>query len=471
MFLQNRITMNFIPSIKLFSTGIILSICMLMSVNSFASGSQPTKAGHIAEPIFSGNVYLEQWGDKSNPAIVLVHGIGHEGARSWQKLAPLLSKKFHVVTFDLPGFGRSSRLNQLYSPDNYARFIDWVAENYVKKRFILIGHSMGGAISLNYAAIYAEKVKQLILVDAAGVLHRSAFSKSLINNFKPTWWSHLIPSTEEFSQLLGFSLEDFDKFPLALNLVLAMPLTRNQFLGGDPLRIAGMALVQHDFSGQFEQVTMPTLIIWGGRDTIAPLRTGKMLTGLLPNAQLEIIRDAKHVPMLETTDTFNKIVWDRVTNKSKLIPSIRKNSLTASGNNKRNDSCHQQQERYYTGRYKRLILDACDRITIENAKIDYLEVKHSSVEIFNSEIGAGEKALIVNNSIVFATASKFEADVPIVVNKSRLDFAGVEIIANEQAFKSQMKSTIIFSVSKIKSPQQTGSLHGVHTFAATEQAL
>ncbi|TPW17062.1 MAG: alpha/beta hydrolase fold protein, partial [Halothiobacillaceae bacterium] len=214
-------------------------------------------------PIFEGRVYLEEWGDPAKPAILLVHGLGNNGAKDWRHLAPLLSTAFHVITFDLPGFGRSSKVDALYSPDNYARFVDWVAASYAKKPFILVGHSMGGVIALTYATQHPDKLKQLILINVAGVLHRAAFSKYLVNKYKSYWWSHLIPDTEQLDRQFGVGIGEIDRFDTAFNLILTNSFTRQIALGGDPAKIAGLAMVQKDFSGLLEQVTPPTTIIWG----------------------------------------------------------------------------------------------------------------------------------------------------------------------------------------------------------------
>ena len=397
--------------------------------------------------------------------------IPHNGARDWKNLAPLLSKQFHVITFDLPGLGRSSKLNQLYSPDNYARFIDWVAGKYAKNPFILIGHSMGANIALDYASQHPAKVKQLILMDAAGILHRTSFSKHLIDDFKPVWWMHLIPSSQQLTEMLGFGIEDYDKFPFAINLILATEFGRRKFLGADPVKIAGLAMVQKDFSGQLEQVTMPTLLIWGGKDTIAPLRTGKMLAARLPNATLRIIPESQHVPMMQTPQQLNKIVWEAVTAEPAAATKTKAKTSEAqyNVNNSATETCDKQQERYYSGRFEHLIINECHHVTIENAKIDLLEVNNSSVTIYNSEIGAGEKALEADSSTIFATATTFHADTPIYADNSRLDFAGVDIKANKTAIESQVQTYATFSLSTVESPRHTGYVHGVYTVSPTNQ--
>ena len=453
------------------SSSILLIVFCLAQACAEDEAPPEARSQMVSNPVFKGDTYLEQWGDEDDPSVILVHGLGNNGARDWKNVAPLLSKRFHVITFDLPGLGRSSKLNQLYSPDNYARFVDWVAGKYAKNPFILIGHSMGANIALDYASLHPSKVKQLILMDAAGILHRTSFSKHLIDDFKPVWWMHLIPSSEQLTETLGFGIEDYDKFPFAINLILSTEFGRRKFLGADPIKISGLAMVQKDFSGQLEQVTMPTLLIWGGKDTIAPLRTGKMLEALLPNATLQIIPESQHVPMTQTPQQLNKIIWEAVTTKPQAAnkPKDKAKEAQYRVNNSATETCDKQQERYYSGRFEHLIINECRHVTIENAKIDLLEIKNSSVTIYNSEIGAGEKALETDSSTVFATATTFKADTPILANNSRLDFAGVDIKATKNAIESQVQTYATFSLSTVESPNHTGYVHGVYTVSATEQ--
>jgi len=226
-------------------------------------------------------------------------------------------------------------------------------------------------------------------------------------------------------------------------------------------------MVQKDFSGLLERVTLPTLIVWGARDTIAPLRTGKMLVSLLPDARLEIIPESGHVPMLDARVPLNKIIWEAVTNTRS--PAARsKHPVYDDDNNAKDERCDKQTERNYSGRFKRLVINDCRYVTIENAEIDYLQVTDSTVAIYDSKVGAGAKALIARGSTVFATATKFNADIPLYVDASRLDFAGVAIKANKQIFKSKLQSYAIFSLCTLESPQSSGYRHGVYQIPVTE---
>ena len=120
---------------------------------------------------------------------------------------PALAKNYHVLTFDLPGFGDSGKEVADYSPRKYAKFIDYIAKRYAHGKVILVGHSMGGAISIRYSEMYQDNIEKLVLVDVAGVLHRMAYSRELMKGW-------LKSTVSDDSNVLSFA----DRF--ANNLVL-----------------------------------------------------------------------------------------------------------------------------------------------------------------------------------------------------------------------------------------------------------
>ena len=417
------------------------------------------------EPVFNDEVFIEQWGDPGNPPVILVHGLGDSGTRAWQYLAPELAKTHFVLTFDLPGFGRSQKGNHLYSPHNYTRFLDWVVDTYVDSPFVLIGHSMGGAIALNYAATRTRNVSELVLIDAAGILHRASYSSHLLDTLNPGWWWDVLPATnsEKMRALLGFDLADLEKYPIPLELVLYTPLTRDMFLGGEPTIIAALALVQHDFSGLLQRVSAPTLVIWGERDPVTPLRTGKLLATRLPDARLVVIRSAGHVPMTETPRILNRLV-----SRALRAPPTPTSSATVAERAGQPAECLGENDRRFSGRISTLTIVQCRHVTIENADIELLEIRASSVDMNASRVNGDKHAITIEDSMLVATGSDITADVPLVVAGSRLDFAGVRISARERSVDATGSTTALFSVSDIDSPTGAHLLHGVYELSATQ---
>src|SRR5204863_2262264 len=125
-----------------------------------------------------GAVYVVTVGparDEGAPTLVLVHGLGTNGMRDFYPVLGPLAAHRRVVMLDLPGFGRSGHANVKYAPDRYAAVLSRVIAANASAPVDLVGHSMGGAITLFHAARYPQQVRRLAVVDAAGILHRDAW--------------------------------------------------------------------------------------------------------------------------------------------------------------------------------------------------------------------------------------------------------------------------------------------------------
>ena len=137
------------------------------------------------ESVFNSSILVLEAGDKKAPPLLLVHGLGVLGMQDWFGVIPELSKHYHVIAIDLPGFAHSESPEGRYSPRNYAAVLAEVVDLYIAEPTTVVGHSMGRAVSLYFAGKYPEKLNKLVLVDAAGILHKVAFIKPISNVPKP----------------------------------------------------------------------------------------------------------------------------------------------------------------------------------------------------------------------------------------------------------------------------------------------
>lgn len=108
--------------------------------------------------------YLK-WGDPGHPGLVLVHG-GAAHARWWSFIAPLLIQNYSVVALDLSGHGDSGR-RELYPRRTWAEEVMAVARHagFISPP-IVVGHSMGGLVSIVAAAFHGDELAGAIVVDA-----------------------------------------------------------------------------------------------------------------------------------------------------------------------------------------------------------------------------------------------------------------------------------------------------------------
>lgn len=407
------------------------------------------KGTYITEPIFNASVYMETYGDPSNPAVVLVHGLGDEAATIWESTIQILKNEYYVITFDLPGFGRSSKANELYSPQNYAKFIHSLTQTYVKKPFHLVGHSMGGAIALRYTQLYQSDVKSLVLVDAAGILHKFAYSKFLTHSGVNRFFDEqngLIQGlqTQKLNNFIDKMTDKIDnKMTLDMDTVLASEELRSVILGGTPSTIAAVALVQASFNGVPATINTKTTIIWGKEDGVAPIQTGYVLEKTMPNAVLKVIPEAGHVPMLTHEKAFFALLKEHlstpyVLREPKILPQGEAYTIKVKD----------VKDKVYTGKIKSLTIRDSQKIVIKDATIEELSIFSSEVEIINSTI-KGQKELIVaaQNSSLAIIASDLSG--MIKLNNSRLNLAGITMSSARKPIEAITPSTVIFSLCTI----------------------
>lgn len=134
-----------------------------MGVAACATGGRPTMVSTV-----SSSAFVDDGGEGSDPPILFVHGNGGSSEQWRGQLEHFRSSGRRAAAIDLPGFGRSpAPANGSFSLDSMATVIDRVVSAIGLRRFVIIGHSYGGAVVATYAARHPEKVAGVVYVDAA----------------------------------------------------------------------------------------------------------------------------------------------------------------------------------------------------------------------------------------------------------------------------------------------------------------
>ena len=405
-------------------------------------------AQYIKEPIFNETTYVETFGNPQNEAIVFVHGLGQEASSIWEQSVEVLKKEYFIMIFDLPGFGKSDKSNQLYSPTKYANFINTLVDNFVDKPFHLVGHSMGASIALKYASLYEERVKSLTLIDAAAILNKIAYSEFLLKH--KTKGIVKNKKISDFISNLPQTLENV--LPLDLDMILSTKISRKIFLRSKSNTIAAMALVQEDFSEIPRKLQIPTLIIWGGKDTIAPLRTGYVLNKLIANSKLEIIPNANHTPIISAPTKYLELLKKHLKEKNyiktkKVYALLGKTTKIENG-----------KDEILSGYFNNLEIVNSKNIKIVDAKIEHLAIYNSEVKIINSELNLKTRNIIKKSTLTMS-ASDLKILNTIDVFDSKIDLAGVDIKSEVPLFKNINEGEnqdIIFSLCTINGKNEHG---------------
>jgi len=414
----------------------------------------------VREPVFGGSVYLYEAGRPGGKSIILVSGVGNEGLETWAGLIPVLAESYHVMAFDLPGFGLSDRKNVLYSPENYARFLKWIVDEYAPGPVCVVGHSLGGAVSLYYAGTYPEGLERLVLVDVAGVLHRVPYAAALLQNkvndrhgsssgkgFLGFWVSFARKLIEEV---------DLAFMPDRLSGFLKNSLFRKTVLGGHPGAISGMALIDTDFSRVIGRVKVPVSILWGDRDPVAPVRTGKLLAASIPGARMHVLRDVGHSPMLERPEAFGKLLFPFLEGEP-----VREERPCAESHNRGIVRVSGRRDLLLTGAYDRIDIVDCQAIRLLDVAARQINIEGSSVGIEGSVIVSDGVGIRSIDSTLTVTGTTVRADVAILAGNSRIDLAGVRLEGTRASIDSIRENTVVFSVCRTISPHSDRYIHDI----------
>lgn len=128
----------------------------------------PSPTSHFYTSLRTRLHYLD-WGNPSAPTLILVHG-GFDHARSWDWTARALAKDYHVIAPDLRGHGDSSwSTDGAYMMSSYVYDLAQLVDLLDRSPLTIVGHSLGGSISLRFAGLYPEKLRRLVAIEGLGL--------------------------------------------------------------------------------------------------------------------------------------------------------------------------------------------------------------------------------------------------------------------------------------------------------------
>jgi pimeloyl-ACP methyl ester carboxylesterase len=246
------------------------------------------------------------------PAILLIHGVTGSSAQ-WESVMRLLSDRFTVIAPDLLGHGQSAKPRGDYSLGAYASGLRDLTVALGVRRATVVGHSLGGGIALQFAYQFPERTDRLTLVSSGGLgrevhmllraatLPGSEFVLPLISN------DHVLGAGTAVSGFLG-------KLGLRTGPDIAEFARGYATLADGDSRRAFLHTLRSviDPGGQRVDATdrlylaadVPTLIVWGRRDPIIPVRHAGAAQRGMPGSRLEVFDEAGHFPQLDEPGRF-----------------------------------------------------------------------------------------------------------------------------------------------------------------------
>jgi pimeloyl-ACP methyl ester carboxylesterase len=244
------------------------------------------------------------------PPLLFVHGLS--GCwQNWLENIPYFARTHRVVAADLPGFGASEMPHGEITISGYARTLDRLCDVLGIDAAAVVGNSMGGFVAAELAIASPQRVERLALVSAAGISSEHVRREPILAVGRALALTAGWAATrhEVFSRRAGLRR-------LALQLVvhrpdrLSAPLAF-ELMSGSGRRAFVPALeanLGYPIRDRLPEIACPTLVVWGAKDRIIPVRDADVFAQLIPDVRKVVLPDTGHVPMLEQPERFNALL-------------------------------------------------------------------------------------------------------------------------------------------------------------------
>lgn len=241
--------------------------------------------------------YLEG-GDRSKPTLVMVHGFGADKDH-WTFYAPWLTRDYHLIAPDLPGFGENDRDGELpFDVTSQAARLKGFLDALGIERPHLGGNSMGGWIALRFAIDYPDRLRTLTLMNNAGIVgaNESELQKLAADrDYNPL----VLASLEDADRLIAFVVRKPTHVPARLKPVIYADALRHRDLLDKIFWVIADEMEQKPLNDELGKVKAPTLIIWGRHDKLIDVSCVAVLEAGIAGSRSHIFDHVAHVPMIE----------------------------------------------------------------------------------------------------------------------------------------------------------------------------
>jgi pimeloyl-ACP methyl ester carboxylesterase len=248
----------------------------------------------------------------TGPPVILIHGFGGS-MWQWEHQQHALSQHFRVLTLDLPGAGLSDKPEIDYRPDQMLDFFLGFMDAVEIPQATLVGNSMGAGLAIGMALTHPTHVVKLVLIDGLPqhVMEKltSPSVKRALETSAPSWLVSF--GNWLFGGLMIESvLQEIVHDPALLTPAVIERSNRNRQRPGliKPIMTVreNLPLWESGFATRINEITHPTLVIWGEEDRVFPIAVGEELQQTIKGSRFIRIPKAGHIPQWEQPDLVNQ---------------------------------------------------------------------------------------------------------------------------------------------------------------------
>ena len=243
--------------------------------------------------------------------VVLVHGQG-AAWQWWLRVIPAIARHSRVIALDLAGFGASDPVVVGDVFEEQVATVIGILDELRLAKATIVGHSMGGLVSLKVACDHPGRVDGLMLIGSGSNIMGPARLRAILSGFRVfdrVFRFSAVPRTivrRRFLRRVFFALAVAE--PRCITRTLAAELVPRM---ASPGFIAGMEAAGKAVADATpEAVRSPALVLWGHKDRIVPLASGRPLAEAIPDARLVVLEDVAHCAMLEKPEETAALIAD-----------------------------------------------------------------------------------------------------------------------------------------------------------------
>lgn len=243
--------------------------------------------------------FLETGHSKST--LVLVHGLGASAER-WNKVIPFFAKDYHLIVPDLIGFGLSDKPLVDYTTDFFSEFLNKFLESNGIENPYIIGSSLGGQVTAEYASKYTN-LSKLTLVSPSGVMKQS--TPALDAYIMAALYPNEPNAKNAFEMMEGSGIEADPEIVESFIERMKMPNAKMAFMS----TILGLKNAEI-ITTKLQTINVPTLIIWGSDDPVIPLKHADGFVSSIKDCRFYRMDGCGHTPYVQSPKEFSEIVLD-----------------------------------------------------------------------------------------------------------------------------------------------------------------
>ena len=254
-----------------------------------------------------GIVHYEVYG-KGRPVILLHGWLGSWGL--WQSTMAFLGQYYRTYALDFWGFGESGKRQPTFAVDDFVSMVDQFMDRLGIIRAPLVGHSMGGSVSLSVTIAYPERVSKVVVIG-------SPIVGSSLNFFlKLAGYNWIAALVFNFMWALRFGVRVtapiISKNPIFYEMMVR-DISRTTL---ESILLSISSLRKTDLRPQLNQITIPTMGMYGDKDVIVNPKQWQPLQAGVPQARIERFKKAGHFIMLDEPETFQETLKDFLDNNT-----------------------------------------------------------------------------------------------------------------------------------------------------------